>query len=132
VKIQIKKIGKEIDYFSKKVDLNFYFTLKELIFIKSKLSYIYFRINLKFAKNIFFYSLPEDPAIFAEMIELIAPDHYKASLDKYKIEDKNSLSEHYSAVIALVSKMDNYSLEKVVGTNNSSYIFKNKLDNFVC
>lgn len=66
------------------------------------------------------------------MIELIAPDHYKASLEKYKIEDKNSLAENYSAVIALVSKMDKYSLEKIVGTNTTSYIFKNKLDNFVC
>jgi hypothetical protein len=66
------------------------------------------------------------------MIEMIAPQHYKASLDKYKIEDKNLIAENYSAVIALVSKMEKYSFEKVVGTNTCSYVFKNKLDNYVC
>jgi hypothetical protein len=87
---------------------------------------------LKFAKNIFFYSLPEDPSVFREMIEMIAPQHYKAALEKYKIEDKNLVAENYSAVIALVSKMEKYNLEKIVGTNTCSYIFKNKLDNYVC
>jgi hypothetical protein len=65
------------------------------------------------------------------MIEMIAPQHYKDALEKYKIEDKNLLSNNYSAVIALVSKMEKYTLEKIVGTNTSSYIFKNKLDNYV-
>jgi hypothetical protein len=87
---------------------------------------------LKFAKNIFFYSLPEDPSVFREMIEMIAPQHYKEALEKYKIEDKNLLADNYSAVIALVSKMEKYNLEKIVGSNTCSYIFKNKLDNYVC
>ncbi len=87
---------------------------------------------MKFAKNIFFYSLPEDPSVFREMIEMIAPQHYKEALEKYKIEDKNLLADNYSAVIALVSKMEKYNLEKIVGSNTCSYIFKNKLDNYVC
>ncbi len=98
----------------------------------SERAHFYKKINLKFAKNIFFYSLPEDPSVFNEMIELISPVHYKTSLEKYKIEDKSMQAGNYSAVIALVTKMERYNLEKILGTNTSSYIFKNKLDKYVC
>ena len=63
---------------------------------------------------------------------MIHPSHYKKCLKKYKIEDKNLLADNYSAVIALVSKLEKYNLEKILGTTLSSYIFKNKLDNYVC
>ncbi len=66
------------------------------------------------------------------MLEVIKPSHYRNSLSRYKIEDKNDISKGYSAVIALVSKLEKYNLEKCLGTSTSSYILKNKLDNFVC
>ena len=87
---------------------------------------------MKFAKNIFFYSLPEDPSIFKELVEMIKPSHYKNSLEKYKIEDKNLLANNYSAVISLVSKLEKYNLEKIVGTKIFDYIIKNNLENYVC
>jgi U3 small nucleolar RNA-associated protein 25 len=98
----------------------------------SERAHFYKKINLKFAKNIFFYSLPEDPTIFNEMIDLIAPQHYKDSLEKYKIEDKTLQAENYSAVIALVTKMERYNLEKILGWKTCSYIFKSKTDKYIC
>jgi len=87
---------------------------------------------LRFAKNIFFYSLPEDPSIFKELVQMIKPSHYKNYLAKYKIEDKNSLADNYSAVISLVSKLEKYNLEKAVGTKIFNYIMKSNMDNYVC
>ncbi len=133
MKIQIKRIGKEIVYSLKKGDINFYSIPKELISIKSIMIFVKScRINLKFAKNIFFYSLPEDPSIFKELVEMIKPSHYKNSLEKYKIEDKNLLANNYSAVISLVSKLEKYNLEKIVGTKIFDYIIKKNLENYVC
>jgi hypothetical protein len=126
----IRRTGRGIDCFSKKENISSCFTQKELIFTKSKF-FFNFRINLRFAKNIFFYSLPEDPTTFKEMIDLIKPSHYKESLEKYKIEDKNSMADNYSAVISLVTNLEKYGLEKVLGLDLSNHIFKNKIDNYM-
>jgi hypothetical protein len=75
--------------------------------------------------------LPEDPNTFKEMVELIKPDHYKESLEKYKIEDKSSLAENYSAIIALYTKIEKYNLEKILGTSLSTYLFKNNIENYM-
>jgi len=89
-------------------------------------------MNLRFAKNIFFYSLPEDPAIFKEMIELIGRDHYIENMDRYEVEDKFGQKDNYAAVIALYSKFDKYNAEKILGTDTVNMILKKKLDNYVC
>jgi hypothetical protein len=65
------------------------------------------------------------------MIDLIKPAHYKESLEKYKIEDKNNISENYSAVISLVTNLERYGLEKVLGVDVASHIFRNKIDNYM-
>lgn len=66
------------------------------------------------------------------MIDLIQPDHYRESLEKFKFEDKNQLADNYSAVISLVSKIEKYNLEKILGTNTYNYITKNKIENYIC
>lgn len=66
------------------------------------------------------------------MLELIKPTHYKYCLDKYKINDFNNISDNYSAVISLVTKLERYNLEKALGTDTSNYIFKNKIENYMC
>jgi hypothetical protein len=66
------------------------------------------------------------------MIDLIKPDHYKESLEKYKIEDEHKIADNYSAVISLVSKIEKYNLEKVLGTDIATHIFKNKIESYVC
>jgi hypothetical protein len=98
----------------------------------SERAHYYKRINLRFAKNIFFYSLPEDPKTMKELLDLIKPSHYRYCLNKYKIEDPTNLADNYSAVISLVSKLEKYNLEKALGTETSNYIFKNKIENYMC
>lgn len=67
-----------------------------------------------------------------ELLDLIKPSHYKYCLNKYKIEDPTNLADNYSAVISLVTKMEKYNLEKALGTDTSNYIFKNKIENYMC
>ena len=93
--------------------------------------FIKYRINIRFAKNIFFYSIPEDRSIFEDMINIIKPNHYKESFEKYNIQDKNSISENYSAVISLITKIERYNVEKVLGVAVSNHIFNNNLDNYL-
>jgi hypothetical protein len=64
-------------------------------------------------------------------METISPEHYKQSLEKYNIEDKNSLADNYSAVIALYTKLEKYNLEKILGTSLANYIFKNGVENYM-
>ena len=66
------------------------------------------------------------------MMDIINPLHYKNSLEKYKIEDKNMLSNNYSAVIALVTFYEKYNLEKAIGTNAAESVWKKNLENYVC
>lgn len=68
----------------------------------------------------------------SEMLELIKPSHYKESLEKYNIEDPNKLADNYSAVIALVTKLERYNLEKILGTNLTKEIFRKKMDSYIC
>jgi hypothetical protein len=70
-------------------------------------------------------------AVFKELMELIDPEHYKQSLEKYNIEDKNNLADNYSAVIALFMKIEKYNLEKVLGTTLTNYIFANNIENYM-
>lgn len=85
------------------------------------------KINLIFAKNIFFYSLPEDPLTFKEMIELIDPIKYSNAIAKNKIETDNNLYQPFGSVISLVSLLEKYNLEKIIG-KAANQIFKEKLE----
>ena len=87
-------------------------------------AHVYKKINLKFAKNIFFYSLPEDPMIFNEMIHLIDPVNYNQNLEKYNYESKQNEIQKYGSVIALVTPIEKYNLEKILG-DDSKKIIKN-------
>ena len=94
-------------------------------------AHVYKKINLKFAKNIFFYSLPEDPIIFNEMIHLIDPVNYNQNLEKYNYESKQNEIQKYGSVIALVTPIEKYNLEKILG-EDSKKIIKNKLEYYSC
>ena len=94
-------------------------------------AHVYKKINLKFAKNIFFYSLPEDPKIFNEMIHLIDPVNYNQNLEKYNYESKQNEIQKYGSVIALVTPIEKYNLEKILG-EDSKKIIKNKLEYYSC
>ena len=94
-------------------------------------AHVYKKINLKFAKNIFFYSLPEDPKIFNEMIHLIDPVNYNQNLEKYNYESKQNEIQKYGSVIALVTPIEKYNLEKILG-DDSKKIIKNKLEYYSC
>ena len=94
-------------------------------------AHVYKKINLKFAKNIFFYSLPEDPKIFNEMIHLIDPVNYNQNLEKYNYENKQNEIQKYGSVIALVTPVEKYNLEKILG-DDSKKIIKNKLEYYSC
>ena len=94
-------------------------------------AHVYKKINLKFAKNIFFYSLPEDPKIFNEMIHLIDPVNYNQNLEKYNYESKQNEIQKYGSVIALVTPVEKYNLEKILG-DEAKKIIKNKLEYYSC
>ena len=94
-------------------------------------AHVYKKINLKFAKNIFFYSLPEDPKIFNEMIHLIDPVNYNQNLEKYNYESKQNEIQKYGSVIALVTPTEKYNLEKILG-EEAKKIIKNKLEYYSC
>ena len=94
-------------------------------------AHVYKKINLKFAKNIFFYSLPEDPKIFNELIHLIDPINYNKNLEKYNIESQQNEIQKFGSVIALVTPIEKYNLEKILG-NESKKIIKNKLEYYSC
>ena len=94
-------------------------------------AHFYKKINLKFAKNIFFYSLPEDPKIFNEMIHLIDPVNYNQNLEKYNYENKQNEIQKFGSVIALVTSVEKYNLQKILG-DESKKIIKNKLEYYSC
>ena len=94
-------------------------------------AHVYKKINLKFAKNIFFYSLPEDPKIFNDLIHLIDPVNYNKNLEKYNIESQQNEIQKFGSVIALVSPVEKYNLQKILG-NDSKKIIKNKLEYYSC
>ena len=94
-------------------------------------AHFYKKINLKFAKNIFFYSLPEDPKIFNEMIHLIDPVNYNQNLEKYNYENKQNEIQKYGSVIALVTPVEKYNLQKILG-EEAKKIIKNKLEYYSC
>ena len=97
----------------------------------SERAHVYKKINLKFAKNIFFYSLPEDPKIFNELIHLIDPVNYNNNLEKYNIESEQNQIQKFGSVIALVTPVEKYNLQKILG-NESKKIIKNKLEYYSC
>ena len=94
-------------------------------------AHVYKKINLKFAKNIFFYSLPEDPKIFNEMIHLIDPVNYNQNLEKYNYESKQNEIQKFGSVIALVTPVEQYNLEKILGQDAKNIIDK-KLEYYSC
>ena len=94
-------------------------------------AHFYKKINLKFAKNIFFYSLPEAPKIFNEMIHLIDPVNYNQNLEKYNYENKQNEIQKYGSVIALVTPVEKYNLQKILG-EEAKKIIKNKLEYYSC
>ena len=94
-------------------------------------AHFYKKINLKFAKNIFFYSLPEDHKIFNEMIHLIDPVNYNQNLEKYNYENKQNEIQKFGSVIALVTPVEKYNLQKILG-DESKKIIKNKLEYYSC
>lgn len=94
-------------------------------------AHVYKKINLRFAKNIFFYSLPEDPKIFNEMIHLIDPVNYNKNLEKYNIESQQNEIQKFGSVIALVTPIEKYNLQKILGSE-AKKIIKNKLEYYSC
>jgi len=94
-------------------------------------AHVYKKINLKFAKNIFFYSLPEDPKIFYEMIDLIDPVKYRQDLEKYKIKNDDKDNQIFGSVICLVSPIERYNIEKILGKIGKK-IMKEKIEYYSC
>ena len=89
------------------------------------------KVNLRLVKNVVFYSLPEDPEIFKDIVEQTNPSTYKEKLSKFSIEDKNSYSKNDSAVISLVStSIEKYNLEKVIGQEKLKTI--NFTGSYIC
>ena len=86
---------------------------------------------MKFAKNIFFYSLPEDPKIFYEMIELIDPIKYQENLEKYEITTEQNQYQKFGSVISLVSPLEKYQIEKILGQTGTK-IIKEKMEYYSC
>ena len=73
----------------------------------------YKKVNVRVVKNVVFYSLPEDPNIFKEIVDLCNPSVYKEKLNKFDIK---GVVEMDSAVISLILKgIEWYQLEKVMG-----------------
>ena len=97
----------------------------------SERGHFYKKINLKFAKNIFFYSLPEDPKIFYEMIELIDPIKYQENLEKYEITTEQNQYQKFGSVISLVSPLEKYQIEKILGQTGTK-IIKEKMEYYSC
>lgn len=99
----------------------------------SERAHYFKKINLRIVKNIVFYTLPEDPEVFKELVELTNPSVYKDTLERCKIEDKNNYINNDSAVISLVNKsLEIYQLEKVVGYNQVKKILKDRIENYIC
>ena len=94
-------------------------------------AHVYKKINLKFAKNIFFYSLPEDPKIFYEMIDLIDPVKYRKDLEKYNIKNEDKNSRIFGSVISLVTPIERYNIEKILGKIGKK-IMKEKMEYYSC
>ena len=94
-------------------------------------AHVYKKINLKFAKNIFFYSLPEDPKIFYEMIDLIDPVKYRKDLEKYNIKNEDKNSQIFGSVISLVTPIERYNIEKILGKIGKK-IMKEKMEYYSC
>lgn len=99
----------------------------------SERAHYYKKVNLTIVKNIVFYSLPEDPEIFKELVELTNPSIYKEKLEKLKLEDKNDYSNNDSAVITLANRsLEIYQLEKVIGYSQVKSLLKQNTSSYVC
>ena len=129
-----KKKSKSVCYISEDTDKKdwqrnrlYFENGKYKFLLYNERAHVYKKINLKFAKNIFFYSLPEDPKIFNDLIHLIDPVNYNNNLEKYKIESKQNEIQKFGSVIALVTPVEKYNLQKILG-NDSKRIIKNKLE----
>ena len=97
----------------------------------SERGHFYKKINLRFAKNIFFYSLPEDPNIFTEIVNMIDPVHYRECIEKYEVPEKESEYQQFGSVIALVSPIEKYQIEKILGKIGNK-IIKQKMEYYSC
>jgi len=133
-----KKKSKSVCYISEDTDKKdwqrnrlYFENGKYKFLLYNERAHVYKKINLKFAKNIFFYSLPEDPKIFNDLIHLIDPVNYNNNLEKYKIESKQNEIQKFGSVIALVTPVEKYNLQKILG-NDSKKIIKNKLEYYSC
>ena len=133
-----KKKSKSVCYISEDTDKKdwqrnrlYFENGKYKFLLYNERAHVYKKINLKFAKNIFFYSLPEDPKIFNDLIHLIDPVNYNNNLEKYKIESKQNEIQKFGSVIALVTPVEKYNLQKILG-NDSKRIIKNKLEYYSC
>ena len=129
-----KKKSKSVCYISEDTDKKdwqrnrlYFENGKYKFLLYNERAHVYKKINLKFAKNIFFYSLPEDPKIFNDLIHLIDPVNYNNNLEKYNIESKQNEIQKFGSVIALVTPIEKYNLQKILG-NDSKKIIKNKLE----
>lgn len=98
----------------------------------SERAHISKKVYLRLAKNIVFYSLPEDPTIFQELVELTNPTTYREKLEKFGFELKDDVKSN-SAIISLVTKyLENYQLEKVLGYWKVQEIIRDKTVNYIC
>jgi hypothetical protein len=75
--------------------------------------------------------LPEDPKIFYEMIELIDPVKYKENLIKYDYDSEENDVQNYGSVISIVSIIDKYCKEKILGKLGKK-IMKEKKEYYSC
>ena len=90
------------------------------------------KAHLRLAKNLIFYSLPEDPKVLQELLELVHPDTYIEKLEKFNLEDPSNLKDNDSAVITLVdTKLELYNFEKAVGYETCLRLIKEKANNYI-
>ena len=65
------------------------------------------------------------------MIHLIDPVNYNQNLEKYNYESKQNEIQKFGSVIALVTPVEQYNLEKILGEDAKNIIDK-KLEYYSC
>ncbi len=65
------------------------------------------------------------------MIHLIDPVNYNKNLEKYNLESQQNEVQKFGSVIALVTPIEKYNLQKILG-KESKKIIKNKLEYYSC
>ena len=65
------------------------------------------------------------------MIDLIDPVKYRQDLEKYNIKNEDKNSQIFSSVISLVTPIERYNIEKILGKIGKK-IMKEKTEYYSC